>query len=234
MAAHTGAPQPALGSRVARLAAKHAAINPPKSAENIEIPYLWLRNDGGTEPDRGHSVSFSWSAYPSRGEGSAGHFSEACPANGLNPRATLRYSSIQASFIELAEPSYYINWSRISSTLPASRLSPKVHGISPVNLPQAAFRRTGAKPAAIRFSLIFQPAGAEREGEVRRERCPARNCPKEPKTGSLGAPSSTRAKQLSCGALEKRAVMLKKSPQESTLNSLLILCALKHLSRCRE
>jgi len=30
------------------------------------------------------------------------------------------------------------------------------------------------------------------------------------------------------------AVMLKKSPQESTLNSLLILCPLKHLSSCRE
>src|ERR1700730_6992023 len=38
-----------------------------KSAENIELPYLWLRNDGGTEPDRGHSVSFSWPAYPSVG-----------------------------------------------------------------------------------------------------------------------------------------------------------------------
>lgn len=36
-----------------------------KWAENIELPYLWLRNDGGTEPDRGHSVSFSWPAYPS-------------------------------------------------------------------------------------------------------------------------------------------------------------------------
>ena len=76
-----------------------------KSAENIELPYLWLRNDGGTEPDRGHSVSFSWSAYPSRGEGSAGHFSEVCPANGINPRAKLRYSSIKTSLIELAEPS---------------------------------------------------------------------------------------------------------------------------------
>src|SRR5690242_12658306 len=79
-----------------------------KSAENIELPYLWLRNDGGTEPDRGHSVSFSWPAYPS-GEGSADHFSEACPANGINPRAKLRYCSIQASLIELAEPSYYSN-----------------------------------------------------------------------------------------------------------------------------
>src|SRR5580765_3529200 len=38
-----------------------------KSAENIELPYQWLRNDGGTEPERGHSVSFSWSAYPSVG-----------------------------------------------------------------------------------------------------------------------------------------------------------------------
>src|SRR6478735_7711929 len=36
-----------------------AAINPPYRAENVELPYLWLRNDGGTEPDRGHSVSFS-------------------------------------------------------------------------------------------------------------------------------------------------------------------------------
>ena len=34
-------------------------------AEDVELPYLWLRNDGGTEPDRGHSVSFSWPAYPS-------------------------------------------------------------------------------------------------------------------------------------------------------------------------
>src|SRR5579864_3706224 len=39
-----------------------------KWAENIELPYLWLRNDGGTEPDRGHSVSFSWPAYPSVGK----------------------------------------------------------------------------------------------------------------------------------------------------------------------
>jgi hypothetical protein len=63
-----GRVQPALGSRVARLAAMQAAINPPKRAENIELPYLWLRNDGGTEPDRGHSVSFSWPAYPSVGK----------------------------------------------------------------------------------------------------------------------------------------------------------------------
>src|SRR5256885_1934014 len=39
-----------------------------KSAENVELPYLWLRNDGGAEPDRGHSVSFSWPAYPSVGK----------------------------------------------------------------------------------------------------------------------------------------------------------------------
>jgi hypothetical protein len=30
-----------------------AAINPPKWAENIKLPYLWLRNDGGTEPKKG-------------------------------------------------------------------------------------------------------------------------------------------------------------------------------------
>jgi hypothetical protein len=54
-------------------------------------------------------------------EGSANHFSEACPANGINPRAKLRYSSLQASLIELAEPSYYSNGSWIPSTsaLPA-------------------------------------------------------------------------------------------------------------------
>ena len=45
-----------------------AAINPPYRAENIELPYLWLRNDGGTEPDRGHSVSFSLARIPFRGK----------------------------------------------------------------------------------------------------------------------------------------------------------------------
>src|SRR5215831_13735927 len=38
MAAHTGAPQPALGSRVARLAAKHAAINPPNQRRILNYP----------------------------------------------------------------------------------------------------------------------------------------------------------------------------------------------------
>src|SRR6185437_16961888 len=37
-------------------------------AENVELPYLWLRNDGGTEPDRGHSVSFSLVRIPFRGK----------------------------------------------------------------------------------------------------------------------------------------------------------------------
>jgi len=45
-----------------------AAINPPYRAENVELPYLWLRNDGGTEPDRGHSVSFSLVRIPFRGK----------------------------------------------------------------------------------------------------------------------------------------------------------------------
>src|SRR5689334_13945999 len=31
------------GSRDARLAAMQAAINPPYRAENVELPYLWLR-----------------------------------------------------------------------------------------------------------------------------------------------------------------------------------------------
>jgi hypothetical protein len=70
-----------------------AAINPPYRAENVELPYLWLRNDGGTEPDRGHSVSFSLVRIPFRVEGSANHFSEACPAIGQKKR----YSSLQAS-----------------------------------------------------------------------------------------------------------------------------------------
>jgi hypothetical protein len=68
MAAHTRRALPALGSRDTRLAAMHAAINPPNLAENIELPYLWLRNDGGTEPDRGHSVSFSLVRIPFRGK----------------------------------------------------------------------------------------------------------------------------------------------------------------------
>src|SRR5262249_55193258 len=34
-----------------------------------------------------------WSAYPSTEEGSANHFSEACPASGWTPRAKLPYSS---------------------------------------------------------------------------------------------------------------------------------------------
>src|SRR5882724_13513408 len=66
MAAHTGA---SCLLRIPRCetgcdACSHKSA---KSAENIELPYLWLRNDGGTEPDRGHSVSFSWPAYPSVG-----------------------------------------------------------------------------------------------------------------------------------------------------------------------
>src|SRR6476660_2142629 len=105
MAAHTGATQPVFRIPRCETGCEACSHKSAKSAENIELPYLWLRNDGGTEPDRGHSVSFSWPAYPSRGEGSANHFSEACPANGINPRAKLRYSSIQASLIELAEPS---------------------------------------------------------------------------------------------------------------------------------
>jgi hypothetical protein len=121
MAAHTGAPPACIRIPRCETGCEACSHKSAKSAENIELPYLWLRNDGGTEPDRGHSVSFSWSAYPSRGEGSADHFSEACPANGINPRAKLRYCSIQASLIELAEPSYYSNWPRISSTRPRKR-----------------------------------------------------------------------------------------------------------------
>ena len=170
---------------------------------------------------RGHSVSFSWSAYPSRGEGSAGHFSEACPANGINPRAKLRYSSIQASFIELAEPSYYSNWPRISSTRPREPY-----------VAESAWNQP-SKPAAGAFHAGESPTGptgefpsfSSRLEQSARGKCEESAVPRE---------RSTRAKQLSCGALEKRAVMLKKSPQESTLNTLLILCALKHLSSCRE
>jgi len=73
-------------------------------------------------------------------------------------------------------------------------MSPKVHGISPVNLPQAL------------------------------------SVPDRRQTGLTGEFSSFSS-QPELGAI---AVMLKKSPQESTLNSLLILCALKHLSSCRE
>ena len=57
----------------------HAAINPPKWAENIELPYLWLRNDGGTEPKSGALRFVLLARIPFRVEGSADHFSEACP-----------------------------------------------------------------------------------------------------------------------------------------------------------
>src|ERR1700704_479871 len=103
MAAHTGA---SCLLRIPRCetgcdACSHKSA---KSAENIELPYLWLRNDGGTEPDGGTPFR-SPGPHTLPWEGSADHFSEACPASGLNPRAKLRYSSLQASLIELAEPS---------------------------------------------------------------------------------------------------------------------------------
>src|ERR1700704_4284429 len=81
MAAHTGA---SCLLRIPRCetgcdACSHKSA---KSAENIELPYLWLRNDGGTEPDGGTPFR-SPGPHTLPWEGSADHFSEACPASGL-------------------------------------------------------------------------------------------------------------------------------------------------------
>jgi hypothetical protein len=67
MAAHTGA-SCLLSIPRCETGCDASSHKSAKLAENIELPYLWLRNDGGTEPDRGHSVSFSWPAYPSVGK----------------------------------------------------------------------------------------------------------------------------------------------------------------------
>jgi hypothetical protein len=66
MAAHTGAPY-LLRIPQCETGCDASSHKSAKLAENIELPYLRLRNDGGTEPVRGHSVSFSWPAYPSVG-----------------------------------------------------------------------------------------------------------------------------------------------------------------------
>jgi len=83
----------------------NAAMIPPP-AEVLELPIGdWMTtvapslNQSGGAPFR-----LPWSAYPSRLEGRANHFSEACPAIGWNPRArsfTAYY--IQTSQCELAE-----------------------------------------------------------------------------------------------------------------------------------
>ena len=68
-----------LESRVARLAAEARSHKSAKQAEIVEVTDQWLGNDGGTEPKRGRSVSFSLVRIPFRLEGSANHFSEAMP-----------------------------------------------------------------------------------------------------------------------------------------------------------
>jgi hypothetical protein len=66
-----------------------------KSAQARRIKKLRsvVGDDGGTEPFWGRSVSFVLARIPFLVEGSADHFSEACPASGWNPRAKLLYSS---------------------------------------------------------------------------------------------------------------------------------------------
>jgi hypothetical protein len=73
------------------LAAMHATMIPHKRKDCKFLSVVG--NDGGTEPDGGAPFRTSLARIPLTVEGSADHFSEACPASGWNPRAKLPYSS---------------------------------------------------------------------------------------------------------------------------------------------
>ena len=65
-------------------------MNPPKSAENIELPYLWLRNDGGTEPKKGALRFVLLVRIPFRGKVARTISARHAPLADSNPRAKLR------------------------------------------------------------------------------------------------------------------------------------------------
>ena len=67
-----------------------AAINPPKRAENIELPYLWLRNDGGTEPKTGALRFVLLVRIPFRGKVARTISARHALLADSNPRAKLR------------------------------------------------------------------------------------------------------------------------------------------------
>ena len=150
----------------------HAAINPPNPAENIELPYLWLRNDGGAEPDRGHSVSFSWPAYPSVWKA----------ARTISARHALLSENLGQKYVT----AHYRQAKLYSRNLIniATQTRFRQHG-RPANRDKAA-QNQPSKPALVRF------VGENRASCVH----PPLPTPVWP-------------------------WMLKKSPQESTLNSLL-------------
>jgi hypothetical protein len=85
------------GSRIARLAATRAAMNPPKPAENIELPYLWLRNDGGTEPKKGALRFVLLARIPFRGKVARTISARHALLADSNPRAKLRTALLQAA-----------------------------------------------------------------------------------------------------------------------------------------
>jgi hypothetical protein len=67
-----------------------AAINPPKWAENIKLPYLWLRNDGGTEPKKGALRFVLLVRIPFRGKVARTISARHALLTDPNPRAKLR------------------------------------------------------------------------------------------------------------------------------------------------